>query len=377
MFGSVPKKLKEKAAELEEKKDDGSLEGKSQNDDKPYVPDIESENDPLSKRRKEKINGYLPAIHEWRNDLSRHYEASSAKLGPISFDHLSNESIFESLQQSQHFQIRLKRLAPADDFVGHITVSFENEDKAETISSTLKEACTDITVKHTKPIDGKTVDVTEITKPERQLHLDSTPPMNNIIVLSRLNPEITEEDIRIEFPKAKSILIPKDSKTEVPRLYAYVELESQSDVEKRDGKSVTIGKEESKCTIQMHKLKRYPPIATVIKKLENEKELFSSAADIHQMTQEKKDELFELFKLGCHYERSLYISEKKREMVAECMTLFRKKVPKISILKGKKPRTRGNRSNRGNSGNRRGGTSMSNSRRGGNRSPYNSFGTAF
>lgn len=339
MFGSVPQKFKEeKPVEKEEIKDEdvpsNDVEQKKIDEVDEIVKIIEDdEEEEFTKRRKEKIHGYLPAIHEWRNDLSHHYESLSVKLGPISLEHLSNEKIFESLQTSQHFQIRLKRLERADDFTGHITVSFQDENEAAKTASELQESCNDVNIKHTKPVDGKPVDISDIIKAERSLHVRATPPVGNIIVMSRLYPDITENDIREKIPLAKSILIPKDMKTEESRLYAYIEMPDRVDVEKLDGQSITFGEGEDKRTIQLYKLKRYPPVTTVIKKLEGEKELFASKRDPSNIPPEKKKELLELFRLGCHYERSLYISDKKREIVAENMKKFRQKFPKVKVLK--------------------------------------------
>jgi len=336
MFGSVPQKFKEEKPDQDEKKE----EVKS---DKPAAMKTDSiREDEFTKRRKEKIHGYLPAIHEWRNDLCHHYEAMSVKMGPITLEHLSNEKIFESLQNSQHFQIRLKRISREDDFTGHITVSFEDDEFAAETASDLTKACPDVIVKHTKPVDDKPVDVTDIIKSERDLHNKVTPPIQNIIVLSRLFPETTENEIQEKFPTAKSILIPKDSRTNEPRLYAYVEMPTKQEVDKLDGTHITLGEDENARKIQLYKLKRYPPVGTVIKKLESEKELFSSKRPVSQIPIEQREALIELYRLGCHYERSMYINEKKREIVVEGMKKFRAKFPKINVLKSKQAYGRGN-----------------------------------
>lgn len=354
---------------------------------------IENENDGESKEaktedtkaKKNKMKAtvfFLPAVHEFKSDMTRYQLSRSVVVGPVDIKDLNKKPLMTLLRSTETIQMGYCKVSETGEYKGYLQLIFNNENEAAEAATKMEKIYKEgVTIKHTLQGSHKTPinydDLNSVKEHGKFYNND------HAVAIPDLAENVTEQELSEFFPNAVLIYIPhkvedkveeteqkeeevktEPTETEIKtesnaeteskendakktekrpkkiKRYAYVCFSSEEEVTAALEIEININDQEYKA----HKLESLPPVDQIIRTMSNEK-IGNFFGNFNQLPAEKKNRIFALRRQAVHYTRTDYLSEKK-------MRLLKQKIDELSTAigqgkrggrGGKRPRGSGNR----------------------------------
>jgi len=330
---------------------------------------------------------FLPALHEFKSDMTRYWLSRSVVVSPVDLNDLNKKPLQTLLKTSDSLKMGYNRNEKGE-YKGFLQLRFTTEDEAAQMVPKMEKIYKEgVTIKHclqgshTVPINYEDVNNSK----EHASELQHKP--EHSIAIPDLSDDITEEDLAELFPNATLIYIPKfseeesdikkedeiktentETETKMEETEATEENETTEekestevkDAKENDTKKKFVKKkryayvcfssaEEATAALEVeinireqdlkpHKLETMPPVDVIIRGMA--KENLDNLINFNQFPQEKKNRLFTMRRQAVHYIRGGYISENK-------MKLLKQKLDNLSSAMGVKRGGRGGKRGRG------------------------------
>jgi len=326
-----------------------------------------------TKKRNKPAVFFMPAIHEFKSDMTRYQLSRSVVIGPIELKELNKKALSTTLRSTNTIQMGYHRVA-SGDYMGYMQMVFSTEEEAADAVVKLQKMYKEpVTVKHCvqgshkEPIKYEDVNIAKEYAAESHFKPD------NAVAIPDLAEEVTEEDLSDIFPNAMIVYIPKykaeegeaetevevkAEETEVKEEEAEAEMNDDGEVKKEVTENGDAKEEEKKgddkpkkikkakryayvCfsnaedaaaavdqEFKLHekeyrvtKLEALPPVDVIIRSIDAEK-LLHFPGSFNQLPNDKKVRIYTLRRQAMHYIRTDYLSEKKLRNLQQRMDVL-------------------------------------------------------
>jgi len=323
-----------------------------------------------AKKKKTQAVFFLPAIHEFKADMTRYQLSRSVVMSPIQLEDLSESQLAECLHATTSMQMGYRRAPDTGAYSGYLQMVFSTEDEAIQTAQILENFREGVTVKHSaQPSQKEPINYADLNAAKEQggeTHYKA----DFAVTIPDLADEATEADLQAIFPSARLVYIPADRLKDEPAVKTEeaepaAEATEEAAETEENGETKTEAKEEAtngdaekkteekekkpdrrvkskryayicfttaedvsavvNTEVEIHgkeykvfKLEALPPVDAVIRSIDAER--LNNL--MGPLSMDKKTRIYNLRRHAMHYIRTNYLSEKKMANLQKRMDLL-------------------------------------------------------
>merc|ERR1712141_664161 len=110
-----------------------------------------------TKKRNKPAVFFMPAIHEFKSDMTRYQLSRSVVIGPIELKELNKKPLMTLLRSTETIQMGYCKVSETGEYKGYLQLIFNNENEAAEAATKMEKIYKEgVTIKHTLQGSHKT-----------------------------------------------------------------------------------------------------------------------------------------------------------------------------------------------------------------------------